>query len=450
MPSSPPEGPRLERLLPLLCWCVFCSVLNGTMFNVAVPDIARDFLLTAADVSWVITGYIVIFAIGSISYGKLADSSPVRRLLTTGLLLFNAGALLSLVANSYPLLVAGRLLQASGGAAIPALVMIIATRFAPAEKRGRVLGAVGATVAFAMGLGPLVGGLLAGELHWRWLFALSFATLPAVPLLALSLPQEQTRPLHFDLSGACWLTLLVASLLTGMTSARPLFLGIAFLFALGLFRRQKRAEHPFIPLRLLRDGSYRRALLVTFLAMGTVFGLLFAIPLLLRQVHNVSTSAIGLLIFPGAFSASLTGLLGGRLTDRRGATPVALLGLSTLACGQLLMGLVAGIGPAAVLLLLIPCYIGFSLLQPALGKTVSLLLPAGQSGIGMGLYNLVYFISGAFGTALAGSMLTSFGPGASWMGGPALAPYGALQFLLALACILAALVFWFSFRDRKF
>ncbi|HAS52805.1 MAG TPA: MFS transporter, partial [Nitrospiraceae bacterium] len=69
-----------RRLTILLSVCIFFSVLNGTMFNVSLPDIARQFHLLPSQVSWVVSGYIVIFAIGSVTYGRLADSSPVRNL----------------------------------------------------------------------------------------------------------------------------------------------------------------------------------------------------------------------------------------------------------------------------------------------------------------------------------------------------------------------------------
>jgi DHA2 family metal-tetracycline-proton antiporter-like MFS transporter len=447
MTQPPAPESYLRRLVPILCWCVFCSVLNGTMFNIAVPDIARDFNLNAAAVSWIITGYIVIFALGAISYGKLADSYPVRNLLTVGLLLFSTGALISLIAENYPLLVTGRMIQASGGASIPALVMIIATRFSPPEIRGRVLGAVAGTVALGMGLGPLVGGLLAGSIHWRWLFTLSFFTLPAIPLLARFLPREETRPLNFDLLGAAWLALLIILLLIGITLGQPGALAASLPVLLILNRHLKTTPVPFIPRTLLQNRRYRNGLLVTFLAIGPIFGMLFAIPLLLRQVHGAETLIIGLAIFPGAFCASLAGLFGGRLADRLGTRPVSLYGLGLLILGYLLLATLAQLSPLAVILILVLCYTGFALLQPALGKTISLLLPVDQSGIGMGFYNLVYFLSGAFGTALIGSLLEFDLPSASWLGAQPMAGYRLTLSILALATGLAALIFWSSLRS---
>lgn len=129
--------------------------MNGTMFNVAVPSIAEQFQLLPSEVSWVIAGYIVFFAIGSVTYGKLADIYPVKDLITLGLILFNAGSLLGFLSQWYGMLIVARLIQAMGAAAIPALGMITATRYFPPQSRGKVLGMVASTVAFASGIGPI-------------------------------------------------------------------------------------------------------------------------------------------------------------------------------------------------------------------------------------------------------------------------------------------------------
>lgn len=434
--DQPPDQPR--QLILLLCFSVFWSVLNGTMFNVAVPDIAREFRLTAAEVSWVVTGYIAVFAIAATTYGKLADHYPVRRLMTIGLLLFNLGALVSLLAPWYPLLVAGRLIQAGGGGAIPALVMISATRYARVEQRGRVLGAVGATVAFGMGLGPLVGGLLGGYLDWRWLFPLSFATLLVILPLRRTLPGESPRPGRFDLTGALLLAAIIALLLLVLTGQHPALLLLGLLLGAQLKRHLRHSPTPFLPPRLLGEAGFRRALLVTCLSLGSMFGLLFAVPLLLRQLFQLETIGIGLVIFPGALLAAVTGLVGGRLVDRLGVFPVALAGQGCLALSLLLLGGLTQHSPLLIALILVLSYAGFALLQPALGKTVSLVLPADSVGVGMGVYNLTYFLSGATGTALAGGLINLL------RSVPADA-FRAVFVIAALAVLAAMLVYRASF-----
>ena len=278
------------RVVALLCSIVFFSVLNGTMFNVVVPDISRDFGLTASDVSWVITGYIIVFALAAVTYGKLADIYPIRRLLTIGLVLFNIGALLGYFTDNYVQLLLGRLVQASGGGAIPAMAMLVATRYFPATGRGRVLGAVASTVAFAAGVGPVVGGYIAGNWHWRYLFLISLATLFAIYAARKLLPQESTRDEHFDLSGGLLLGVGVTCLLLFVTMGLWFALPLA-LFLLAIFNWHiRRIDNPFVSPELLQNLRFRQGLISTFLGVSTVFGFFFSVPLLLREVHTVSAN----------------------------------------------------------------------------------------------------------------------------------------------------------------
>ena len=79
-----------RRLIVFLATIVFFSVLNTTMFNVSLPDIAEQFRLLPSRVSWVVSGYVIIFAISSATYGRLADTYSIKTLVTIGLVLFNA------------------------------------------------------------------------------------------------------------------------------------------------------------------------------------------------------------------------------------------------------------------------------------------------------------------------------------------------------------------------
>jgi len=432
----------------LLCSMVFFSVLNGTMFNVAVPDIAREYVLTAADVSWVITGYIIIFALASVTYGKLADIYPIRRLLTIGLLLFNLGALLGFFADSYPQLLIGRLVQASGGGAIPAMSMLVATRYFPAISRGRVLGAVASTVAFAAGVGPVIGGYIAGQWHWRYLFPVSLATLISLYAARKILPQEATRAERFDYAGGLLLGGAVTSLLLFVTKGFWFALPLSFVLTYLFKRHIYRVEHSFISPELLRNQRFRQGLLCTFLGVSTVFGYFFAVPLLLRDLHTLSTAQIGLVIFPGALTAALLGVVGGRLADRWGSVPIVHAGFGLLLLGYLFLAGLLSFGALPIMLLLIICYTGFAFVQSALAKTVSMTLPPERAGVGMGLYNLVFFTAGAFGTSFVGTLIDQMTRFVSLAEHDPAAVYRLLFLAAAGALLLAILLFRRTFGWR--
>ena len=181
------------RIMLPMAVTIFFSVLNGVMFNVAIPEIALTFKLIPSEVSWVMTAYMVTFALGSLVYGKLADSIPVKRLITIGLILLNLGSLLGFMAGSYPLLILARIIQASGGAAIPALAMLVATRYFPLKYKGRVLGVIAATVSMAAAFGPILGGFITSAMNWRYLFLMTLLTLGALPFSTSSLARFASR-----------------------------------------------------------------------------------------------------------------------------------------------------------------------------------------------------------------------------------------------------------------
>jgi DHA2 family metal-tetracycline-proton antiporter-like MFS transporter len=177
------------------------------------------------------------------------------------------------------------------------------------------------------------------------------------------------------------------------------------LSSLLLILHLRRTPWPFIPWRLLGNRTYQLALATTFLAIGTVFGMFFVVPLMLRDLFSLSTIEIGLTIFPGAFCAALMGFRAGALADRVGSKRVVRYGLVAMMSGYALLTLSPMTSALATTLFLIPAYSGFAFIHAALAKTVSLTLPTEETGVGMGLYNLVFFLSGAFGIALVSRIL---------------------------------------------
>jgi DHA2 family metal-tetracycline-proton antiporter-like MFS transporter len=394
-----------ERVTIPLCVIIFFSVLNGMMFNVAIPDIAAEFRLLPSEASWIMTGYILLFGLGSLVYGRLADSRSVRDLITLGLLLLNAGSLLGYFSRWYPMVIAARLVQASGGAAIPALAMLVATKYMPTGIRGKVLGVIAATVSLAAGVGPVLGGFIAEALGWRALFLVTLLTIFTIPSLRSMLPGEERAGKPFDFAGLALLGSGVSCLLFGFTTGiwwllLPGALGVVlFVIHVG------RSSHPIVPVEILRSRPFRNTALVTFLAMGSLFGMVFATPLMLSDLNGLGVGAIGLALFPGAMSAALLGRAGGRLNDRKGSVFVATAGMSMTIMGFLLLSTVAGRPAGAVTAVLIVSYVGWAFLQSSLPHTASTTLPPRLAGVGMGFYNLIFFMSGAFSASVIGRIL---------------------------------------------
>jgi len=320
-----------------VCFILVFSVMNVTMFNVAIPSIAEQFGLLHSEVSWVTTGYAIIYAVGSLTYGKLADRFPLKRLIVIGIVTFCIGSLVGFFAHSYAMLLAGRFIQSMGASAIPALAMLIPARFVPQAERGKALGTIASTIAFASGVGPIVGGLITGAVSWNYLFLISLGTLLTVPLFMRWLPTERTRAGSFDFAGALLLAGGVVTLLLTITNFvwwLPLA-SAAFFAAFFAWIRKKQA--PFIEPRLFRVKGVLTSLTIVFLSGTAAFGVMIVVPTLLDDVNGLSAIYIGFTLFPAAMAAALLGRQGGKLADRRGNGFVVGLAQSSILAGLLLL-----------------------------------------------------------------------------------------------------------------
>lgn len=402
-----------KKLVRLLCFILLFSVMNVTMFNIVLPDIAQDFKLMPSEVSWVVTGYSIMYAIGSLTYGKLADIYPLKSLMTIGLLLFAAGSIIGFVSPNYALIVAARLIQSAGAAAIPALAMLLPVRLFPAERRGRVLGVIASAIAFASGVGPVVGGFISSSLNWRYLFLISVLTLVTLPFFRKWLPKEETRSGSFDIPGAVLLAGTVASFMLSITRWNGWYLlaGIILLALFGL--RVITAKQPFVRVSLFRNRDYSSALISGFLALGVSFAIMFLTPMMLSKLSGVNTATIGLIMFPGAMSAALLGRYGGRWTDKKGSLFIIVIALILMLLGQLTLSTFSGHAVWMIAICLIFGNVGASFFQASMTKLVSTTLPAGQTGVGMGIFTLTNFMAGAITGAVISKIIDHSGTGVS-------------------------------------
>jgi DHA2 family metal-tetracycline-proton antiporter-like MFS transporter len=405
--SEPSVSPvNVKKLIPWIVYLIFFAVLNETMFNVSSPKIAEQFSLTPAGVSWMMTSFMIFFGIGSVIYGKLSDIFSLRRLILIGVLLYNAGSVMGfLVQTSYPLILLARALQGAGCSAIPALIFIVVARYFPAAERGKVFGLLTSTVSLAIGLGPVIGGFVSGIWSWSFLFLIPLFTLVSIPFFRKELPAEPRREGGVDVVGALLTGSTIGVLVVYLTFGKGYYLAAFMVLLMASILRMRSATNPFIEPKLFKNRPFRNGVLVGFALFSIVIGVLFLIPLMLHDVHGLSPSKIGLILFPGAMSSVLLGPFGGSLADRKGNSFVVLLGTCLMVVSFVLIALFLAISPWYVCGALLLMYVGFSLFQTALINSVSQTLPMQETGVGMGLFNLVGIIAGAVGTALVGKIL---------------------------------------------
>lgn len=394
-----------DKLLRVLVFALIFSVMNGTMFNVALPVIGKEFDLIPSQVSWIMTGYMVVYAIGSIVYGKLADKYRLKDLLTFGLTLFAVGSLVGMFASEYWMIIAGRILQAAGAAVLPAIAMIIPIRYFAPEKRGRALGISAIGLALGSALGPVVAGLISSFGSWRLLFFFSIISLVTLPFFRKYLDDERGKAGSIDILGGGLLAGTVTFFLLAITQSNwILFAGGVVVLAFFIIRIRAAAS-PFIQPAIFRNKNFSVGLFIAFISTSMNFGITFMTPQYLANLNDLSPGIIGLVMFPAAIASAIMGRKAGKMADERGNTfLVYTASLMLLFCFTVL-SIVVGVSPYIIAIILIAGNVGQTFMQIAMSNTISRTLAKEQVGVGMGLFSMVNFMSGAISMSFIGKLL---------------------------------------------
>ena len=444
-PSTPEEKPasHREKLMVLFMGiAVVLVIMNTMMFNLALPKVAAEFNLTPAETSWVVTAYSIMFAIASITYSRLADFIPVRRLFLIGLMSLGLAALAGFFIRDFVVLIAVRVLQASGAGAIPGLALVFISRHIPLARRGRAMARVMAAVGLGLGLGPVVGGAIVEFAGWHYLFLLTALALLLVPVFAALVPQEAPRHGTFDIAGAVLAAAGITALLMALTQKSLLaFLGGCIGVLLFVWRI-KTAREPFVLPALFANKNYLKLAAVGVAAYIVSFALLFIMPQMLVKLHRLSAIEAGLAIFPGSIMAMLVSPITGKTIDRRGNGGILRQMPWLMAAGTLLLALFAKDGYLYLAFAYVFVCVAFTFITSSVSNEMSRLLVPAQIGSGLGLFQLMQFFSGAFGVALSATALIwqrDFAPAES---------YSNIYFGMTVIVVLSAVSAHFYLKNR--
>lgn len=449
-------------LLAVMAAATFVSVFNQSMVNVAVPLIQQSYGVSESQVGWVATGYLLVFAVGVPLYGRISDLYSPKLTFLAGLLGFAAGSLICALAPSLGVLVAGRVVQAAGGAAIPALSFGLVVKLLPPGRRGFGLGIISSSIGAGAAFGPVLGGFLIQIFSWHALFystlaltiLLMFAAFFVVPNVVGEEDGGGRSLARLDLPSGILLALAAGLLLFGVTQGQssglfsPAALGsfsVAVVSGILFARRITRVPEPFVAPGLLGNRSFLAAASVGFLAQFSNLTALFLAPILLSQVAGASALTIGLVFVPGAVLVALLSPLAGRLSDRLGFKVMIVTGLCIMLFSHLFISSVgAGGNVALVAVGMTTLGLGFASLNSPAANAASATLSARDAGVGLGIYQLCFFLGAGFAPAVSGAFLTF----RTEVGDGAINPLYALQsatafsdaFLVGVVAILFALL----------
>lgn len=337
--------PRASRVIWLLLAAAFVAILNETTMGVAIPHLIGDLGITAVQAQWLTTAFMLTMAVVIPTTGFLLRRFTTRAMFAAAMGLFSAGTLIALLAPGFEVLVAARVVQASGTAIMMPLLMTTLMDVVPPHLRGRMMGRVSIVMSLAPAIGPTLSGVILDTLNWRWIFAivlpialitlavgvrwihnLGERTHAPIDVLSVVLSAFGFGGLVFGLSqigggghGGADAAAQAAADAANTTLVVALSIGVV---ALGLFLwRQtvlQRHDDALLDLRIFRSGNFSLSVAHFAVMSLAFFGTITALPLYLQGPLGLSTTESGLIVLPGAVAMGVLGPFIGRIYDRWG------------------------------------------------------------------------------------------------------------------------------------
>ena len=342
-----------NKVLALLFFGVLMGALDISIVGPAIPSISNTIKVAQKDLSWIFSIYVLFNLVGISLFAKLSDLYGRRSIYMTTLAIFGIGSLVVSFAPSFDILLLGRAIQGFGASGIfPVASAVVGDQFPP-EKRGRVLGMIGAVWGIAFIIGPILAGTLLAFFEWHVLFMIN---IPIVIVLIyfssrLLSPDRVESANQIDWKGILLLGLFLGTLTYGVNSydkTRGIsgllemkvwpFLIVSLIFLVILFFLEKKIPYPVINPRLFKSKQIR---IVGFIAMITgLFQSAFVfIPNLAVLSFGVKSSTASFMLLPFVLATAVGSPIFGRMLDKTGSRVVILMGLTFSAAGLLLIGL---------------------------------------------------------------------------------------------------------------
>jgi EmrB/QacA subfamily drug resistance transporter len=415
------EGHARTAALAAVCAILFLTFLDNTIVSVALADIQSSLGASVPELQWIVDGYMLAFAALMLTGGTLGDLFGRKKVMLAGVAIFCGGSVVSALATSTSLLIAGRIVMGVGAAASePGTLSLIRHIYPEQKARARALGVWAAVSGLALSLGPVLGGVLVGAGDWTWIFwfsvglaALCFAA-AAVTLTESSDPEGRRLDVPGLVTGAGAILAVTFAVIEGESRGYGTWWIVA-LFVLGLVLAavfvlvELHVPDPVLKLRFLRNPTFTAANFVAFATNLSVFSVFFFTALYLQLIAGFDGWHIALVFSALAVAMIVAGPIAGRWTARAGPRVPMVVGCALAGIGILLVDhqLTATTTVAELVWPLAIAGLGFGIALVTMTAAVLGLVPPEESGMAASTVNTSRELGGVFGVAVLGAVVNS-------------------------------------------
>jgi EmrB/QacA subfamily drug resistance transporter len=402
--------------LVVVCLAMFMNALDGSIVNVALPDIQKSLGFSQSGLTWVVDAYLISFGSFLLLAGRLGDLVGRKKVFLAGVALFVLASIACGSADSQGMLIAARFVQGIGGAlSASVIVAIIVTEFPSPLERGKAMSAYVFVAVGGGSIGLLAGGVLTQFLSWHWIFFVNVPIGIATLILGRFLIVENVGlgiKQGVDWLGSALITVSVMVAIYGVVTAATygwvsmhtlVTIGLALALLAFFVVLESRLANPIMPLRILKLRTLTGSAIIRGLLITGMFSTFFIGALYFEHVLGYSPVKTGVAFLPQALvMAALSTGITAKLVDRFGPKFVMYPGMAMAVIGLVLL---ASAGQHADYFPKI--FIAFLLVGAGAGLAFMPLLQIGMSeipsddaGLGSGVVNVSQQMAGAIGLAV--------------------------------------------------
>jgi EmrB/QacA subfamily drug resistance transporter len=398
---------------------IFLSTIDGSIVNVALPTLVKNFNSSFAVVQWVALAYMLTLATLILSMGRLGDIIGKKQVYTWGMIIFTASSALCGLSQTVYMLIVFRVIQGSGAAMMAALGIALITEAFPPGERGKAYGAAGSFVSIGIITGPTLGGILIDAISWHWIF---FVNIPigliGVFMVTRFVPHSKpVKKQRFDYWGAAVFFISVLSFLLAVTFVQRLgfnnpfiigLLGIWLIFLIVFLFVESKTAQPMIDLHLFKSPLLGINLITGFTAFIGTTGVVLLMPFFLENVLGYNPHQVGFLLSVVPLSAGIVSPFSGALSDRFGTRRIATLGLFIMAVGYAgLTTLNEHTTSLSYILKFLPIGLGIGIFQSPNNSAIMGSASRGSLGLVSSLISVTRVTGQSIGIALIGAFWNS-------------------------------------------
>jgi EmrB/QacA subfamily drug resistance transporter len=410
---------RKRAVLLAVAIGTFMSALDSSVVNLVLPNISTYFHTSLSVIEWTVMSYLLIISSLLLAYGRLGDMYGHKKIYQAGLIIFTAGSFLCGIAASIAMLIFFRAIQAIGAGMLMAMGPAIVTDAVAAKDRGKALSIIAVSVAIALTVGPVIGGILTTAFGWQSIFFINIPIGIGGFLMANQTIRQNDghSAQSFDLIGAGIIFLALISILLPLSLVEELgwnnpwlilFIALGLGLVAGFVFWENHTKYPLFDIQLFHNRLFAMSNIAALLNFMAQFTIILLIPFYLQDLRGLSAKQAGLLYLPMPLATMLIAPISGTLSDQMDSRYISSAGMAIMAAGMMMLSnLKADSADTFMIVGLVMVGLGMGLFQTPNNSAIMGAVPRSKSGVAAGMLATMRNIGMVLGVATSGALFSS-------------------------------------------